>query len=283
MSSQLITSQDGTRIWADAVGTPGKPSVIFIHGFLCSSLNWVKQFSDKQLLDNLYMIKYETRGHGRSDQPESGEAYVSARHAEDFRAVCAAFKVTKPIVVSWSLGGLIVPDVLSRFGISPLPVAGHVMLNAVPWRSISREISKPYSATVIPSITSPHTTEFQNALKLFIGAFVAPGNSISFEDRCAWIGSAAGMNTAARKFSPIRTQDETALLSVSNELPILCIQGTEDTLMDLEKHEEFMKQNFGDNLDYRRLPGAGHAPFYELPEIVDPMILQFVQRVCGNY
>lgn len=53
--------------------------------------------------------------------------------------------------------------------------------------------------------------------------------------------------------------------------------------MDLEKHEEFMKQNFGDNLDYRRLPGAGHAPFYELPEIVDPMILQFVQRVCGNY
>lgn len=105
--------------------------------------------------------------------------------------------MTKPIVVSWSLGGLIVPDVLSRFGISPLPVAGHVMLNAVPWRSISREISKPYSATVIPSITSPHTTEFQNALKLFIGAFVAPGNSISFEDRCAWIGSAAGMVSLA--------------------------------------------------------------------------------------
>ncbi|SJK99136.1 uncharacterized protein ARMOST_02423 [Armillaria ostoyae] len=267
MSGQLVASQDGTRIWADAAGTPGKPPVVFIHGFLGSGMNWVKQFDDTQLLDNLYMIKYETRGHGRSDQPESEEAYISAKHAEDFQAVCAAFNVTKPIVVSWSLGGVIVPDVLSRYGTSPLPVAGHVMINALAWISMSREIHKPNDATGISFIRSPHTTEFQNALKDFIGTFVAPGNSITFEDKCAWMGSAAGMNVAARTLSLSRTQDETALLSVASELPILCIQGTEDVLVDVEKHEEFMKEHFGDNLDYRRLPGAGHAPFYELPDV----------------
>ncbi|KAK0203311.1 Alpha/Beta hydrolase protein [Desarmillaria ectypa] len=283
MSCQLITSQDGTRIWADADGTAGKPPVIFIHGFLGSGLSWVKQFNDKQLLDNLFMIKYEVRGHGRSDQPESEDAYASAKHAEDFQAVCAAFNVTKPIVVSWSLGGVIVPDVLSRYGASPLPVAGHVMLNALPWISMSRDITvKPYNTAVISLIRSPHATEFQNGLKEFIGAFVAPGNSISYEDQCMWIGSAASMNTAARTFSLSRKQDETALLSVANELPILCIQGTEDMLVDLEKHEEFMKKHFGDNLDYRRLPGAGHMPFYELPEIVGLNILQFVQRVYSS-
>ncbi len=53
-------------------------------------------------------------------------------------------------------------------------------------------------------------------------------------------------------------------------------------MMELEKHEEFMKQNFGDNLDYQRLPGAGHSPFYELPDVVNPMILQFVRRVYKN-
>ncbi|KAK0435276.1 alpha/beta-hydrolase [Armillaria borealis] len=279
MSGQLVASQDGTRIWADAAGTPGKPPVVFIHGFLGSGMNWVKQFDDKQLLDNLYMIRYETRGHGRSDQPESEEAYVSAKHAEDFQAVCAAFNVTKPIVVSWSLGGAIVPDVLSRYGTSPLPVAGHVMINALAWISMSREIRKPNDATGISFIRSPHTTEFQNALKDFIGTFVAPSNSITFEDKCAWMGSAAGMNVAARTLSLSRTQDETALLSVSSELPILCIQGTEDVLVDVEKHEKFMKEHFGDNLDYRRLPGAGHAPFYELPEVVNLNILQFVRRI----
>ncbi len=58
---------------------------------------------------------------------------------------------------------------------------------------MSREIHKPNDATGISLIRSPHTTEFQNALKDFIGTFVAPGNSITFEDKCAWIGSAAGM------------------------------------------------------------------------------------------
>ncbi|SJK99120.1 uncharacterized protein ARMOST_02407 [Armillaria ostoyae] len=79
-------------------------------------------------LSSLFM----TRGHGRSDQPESEEAYISARHAEDFHTVCTAFNVTAPIALSWSFGGLIVPDVLSRFGTSPLPLTGHVILNAVP-------------------------------------------------------------------------------------------------------------------------------------------------------
>ncbi|PBK60709.1 alpha/beta-hydrolase [Armillaria solidipes] len=279
MSGQLVASQDGTRIWADAAGTPGKPPVVFIHGFLGSGMNWVKQFDDKQLLDNLYMIRYETRGHGRSDQPESEEAYVSAKHAEDFQAVCAAFNVTKPIVVSWSLGGAIVPDVLSRYGTSPLPVAGHVMINALAWISMSQEIRKPNDATGISFIRSPHTTEFQNALKDFIGTSVAPGNSITFEDKCAWMGSAAAMNVAARTLSLSRTQDETALLSVASKLPILCIQGTEDVLVDVEKHEKFMRGHFGDNLDYQRLPGAGHSPFYELPEVVNLNILQFVRRI----
>ncbi|KAK0203326.1 Alpha/Beta hydrolase protein [Desarmillaria ectypa] len=284
MPGKYITSQDGTRIWADAAGTPGKPPVIFIHGLLCSSLNWVKQFNDKQLLDNLYMIKYETRGHGRSDQPESEESYISARHAEDFHAVCSAFNVTEPIVVSWSLGGLIVPDVLSRFGTSPLPVAGHIMINAVPWRSMLPKILKPFTMAILPSLSSPHTIDFQNALKDFVSAFVAPDNlgRVAFEDRCAWMSNAMNMNIAARTFSLLRTQDETALLRISKKLPILCIQATEDTMMEVEKHEEIMKQNFGDNLDYRRLPGAGHSPFYELPVIMNPMILRFVQRIYGS-
>ncbi|PBK60728.1 alpha/beta-hydrolase [Armillaria solidipes] len=281
MSGQFITSQDGTHIWADAAGTPGKPSVVFVHGFLTSSLNWTRQFGDRQLLESLYIIKYETRGHGRSDQPESEDAYVSARHAEDFQAVCTTFGVTKPVVVGWSLGGIIVPDILSRFGTSPLPVAGLIMFNAIPWRSMFPEILTPYSTNILPPLSSPELPDFQNALQELISAFFSPGYiaKVSFEERCAWIGSAASMNTAARTFSISRTQDETALLSVSKELPILCIQATGDKLMEQDKHEAFMKRHFGNNLDYRRIPGGGHAPFYEFPENVNSMIIEFIQRV----
>ncbi|KAK0220630.1 alpha/beta-hydrolase [Armillaria fumosa] len=223
MSGQFVTSQDG------------KPSVVFVHGFLTSSLNWTRQFSDRQLLESLLNM---------SDQPESEDAYVSARHAEDFQAICTAFAVAKTVVVGWSLGGIIVPDILSRFGTSPLP----------------------------------------NALQELVGAFFSPGYiaKVSSEERCAWIGSAATMNTAARTFSISRTQDETALLSVAKELPILCIQATGDKPMKHDKHAAFMKKHFGDNLDYRKIPGGGHASFYEFPGTVNSMIIEFVLRVCDT-
>lgn len=123
--------------------------------------------------------------------------------------MCAAFNVTKPTVVTWcvlysvpllfnpnifrSLGGVIVADVLSRYGTSPLPVAGYVILNGGPLISGTREVPTSQNTAVISSLLSPNTTDFQNALKAFINAFVAPGNSITFEDKCAWMGSAAGM------------------------------------------------------------------------------------------
>ncbi|KAK0237425.1 alpha/beta-hydrolase [Armillaria nabsnona] len=261
MSGQFITSQDGTHIWADAAGTPGKPSVVFVHGFLTSSLNWTRQFGDRQLLESLLHT---------SDQPESEDAYVSARHAEDFQAVCAAFGVSKPVVVGWSLGGIIVPDILTRFGTSPLPVAGLIMFNAIPWRSMFPEILTPYSIKILPPLSSSDLPGFQNALQELMGSFFS---------RLYREGSATSMNTAARTFSISRTQDETALLSVSKELPILCIQATGDKLMEQDKHEAFMKRHFGDNLDYQRIPGGGHAPFYEFPETVNSMIIEFIQRV----
>ncbi|KAK0444627.1 alpha/beta-hydrolase [Desarmillaria tabescens] len=277
MFGHLITSQDGTRILAPLLARQEGPPIVFIHGFICSGLNWVRQFNDKQLLDNLYMI----RGHGRSDKPASEGAYIFAKHAEDFQAVCTAFNVTKPIVISWSLCEIVVADVLSRYDASPLPVVGHAFLNGITWMSMSQEIQKPSQPAIISSILSRDTTEFQKGLEAFMRDFVAPGNSISDEDKRVWVESAAGMakNAAARKLSLSRTQDETALLSVADELPTLFIQGTEDALLDSKKHEQLMKKRFGANLDYRTLLGAGNAPFYELLEVVNPMILQFAQRL----
>ena len=99
--SQLITSTDGTKIWAEATGNSNKPAVVFIHGFSCTALHFSKQFSDPNLLENLYMIRYDVRGHGKSDQPLEAKDYESLRHAEDFKAVIETFGASKPFVVGW--------------------------------------------------------------------------------------------------------------------------------------------------------------------------------------
>ena len=53
-----VTSADGTKIWAEATGNPKKPAVVFIPGFSCSSLAFVKQWSDPLMTSNLYMARF---------------------------------------------------------------------------------------------------------------------------------------------------------------------------------------------------------------------------------
>lgn len=98
---RVLTSSDGTRIWAEAAGNPANPAVVFIHGLACSALLFDKQFQDQALLDKLYLVRYEMRGHGRSGAPDGIEAYAGTLQADDFRTICEAFRLHKPWVYGW--------------------------------------------------------------------------------------------------------------------------------------------------------------------------------------
>ena len=55
-SSKFVASEDGTKIWTDAVGDPSKPSVVFIPGASSSALVFDRQFEDPELVKNLYLV-----------------------------------------------------------------------------------------------------------------------------------------------------------------------------------------------------------------------------------
>ena len=114
-----VTSADGTRIYTEAVGDPTKPAVIFIHGFQLSSVAFDPIFDDPKWTDKLYLvcqlglctcyaltlgsrqIRYDTRGHGRSDKPTDDVYWTSNRLAEDFDAVMQKHKAVRPFVAGW--------------------------------------------------------------------------------------------------------------------------------------------------------------------------------------
>ena len=100
-TGRFVKSADGTSIWADDAGNKNGVPVVFIHGLACTSIVFDLQFSDPKLLENLYMVKYELRGHGRSGKPIEADAYGGRRYAEDFIAVCKAFGLVKPFVCGW--------------------------------------------------------------------------------------------------------------------------------------------------------------------------------------
>ncbi|KAK0490155.1 hypothetical protein EDD18DRAFT_1334730 [Armillaria luteobubalina] len=124
------------------------------------------------------------------------------------------------------------------------------MFHAIPRCSIFLEILTSYSTKILPPLSSSDLPCFQNALQELIGEFFSPSYivKVSFEERCAWIGSATTMATG-------------------------------DKLMEHDKHEASMTMHFGDNLDYRQIPGGGHASFYEFPGTMNSMIIEVVLRV----
>jgi pimeloyl-ACP methyl ester carboxylesterase len=134
--AQTVMSKDGTEIFAEAVGDPAKPHVVFVHGdnlhFLHEFLIYIftgvactgaifdpifilaemqahiyavsRSASWRPLACNMIsprQVRYDARGHGRSGKPETADAYISGCYADDFEAVCRAFNLRKPVFCGW--------------------------------------------------------------------------------------------------------------------------------------------------------------------------------------
>ena len=98
---RMLTSPDGTPIWAESAGDTTRPALVFVHGLSCTALGWDAQFADPALQAAFHLVRYEMRGHGRSGKPLEESAHAGARQAEDFKTVCDAFGLVRPFMVGW--------------------------------------------------------------------------------------------------------------------------------------------------------------------------------------
>ncbi|TFL04892.1 hypothetical protein BDV98DRAFT_277707 [Pterulicium gracile] len=99
----MITSNDGTKICAEALGDKTNVAVVFVHEFCC---DFKEQFKpDGELAQSLFILHSLRRTwlHGRSGSPLEADAYKSLRHAEDLQPVLDAFGVERPFVAGWYL------------------------------------------------------------------------------------------------------------------------------------------------------------------------------------
>jgi pimeloyl-ACP methyl ester carboxylesterase len=109
-------ASDGTRLAVREYGDPKAPAIVFVHGIAQSQLAFNKQVQG-DLARRFHLITYDLRGHGESDKPQALEAYTAPRRmSDDLRAVLQATRASKPVLVGWSLGGIVVAQYLSDYG-----------------------------------------------------------------------------------------------------------------------------------------------------------------------
>ncbi len=100
-----VTSADGTVLHAELFGPAEAPTVVLVHGWMCSLEMWTYQIRD--LIPDHRVVAYDLRGHADSAPAADGE-YSTDALAADLDAVLAAClpEGRRAVMVGHSMGAM---------------------------------------------------------------------------------------------------------------------------------------------------------------------------------
>jgi len=277
----FIHSKDGTQLWAEAKGNPSNPHLVWIHGYLLSSLVFNKHFEDEAYLSNFYMVRYDMRGLGRSDKPLDPASYESKKFADDFDAVVQAFNLHKPFVAGWSYGGSIGADIYAYHGHGY--ISGYIYFASFYGMGTTRQFTRPIAVDFFPKIfQDSNVTMYHESENKFIDSLVADPSLLSFETRMLWFSLAGLIPQPVKRILLLREQDTTRLFDEGGpSLPVLYVEGSKDAILDNAGVVELFRPRFK-KLEVLTLPNAGHMVFLDEYEEVRERMLQFVSNVVSD-
>lgn len=58
MDARYLTSADGSKLYAEAIGDPTKHSIVFIHGFTLSGAVFDNIFLNKDFISSFYVVRH---------------------------------------------------------------------------------------------------------------------------------------------------------------------------------------------------------------------------------
>ncbi|KAF7290071.1 AB hydrolase-1 domain-containing protein [Mycena chlorophos] len=277
------TSSDGTKIYADATGNPANPSVVFAHGFALSGIVFDKLFADQRLLDNLYLVRYDVRGYGRSGKPLEAASYHSSLYAADFAAVVKEFGLTKPVFVGWSAGVAVISDICAH--ISPCPLSGAVAMAGALCPATGIKTLLPAFLGIIRQFGSRDATTALTVRPQFVDMLFTDAFKVPTEVKLAWLGATVAHTpdiSAAIYEGHKASECQQALTDLGKEgFPVMALYGTEDVIQSGKIAVAEAKDYFTDFTD-APVEGSGHSVFYDNVDETVEHLLPFVLRVTGR-
>ena len=102
--------RDGVRLYYLQEGS-GDPPFVFVHGWCCDHTFFQPQFD--HFKDSHAVTNLDLRGCGLSDRPEND--YDIPTLTDDVAWLCGELRISKPVVVGHSLGGIIGIDLAARY------------------------------------------------------------------------------------------------------------------------------------------------------------------------
>lgn len=102
---QFVTLGNGIRLHYASAGTPGKPLLLFLHGFPEFWYEWRDQLTE--FGDDYFAVAPDLRGFNLSDMPEDLAAYKARHIIDDLQRLVAFLGYEHCVVIAHDWGGAI--------------------------------------------------------------------------------------------------------------------------------------------------------------------------------
>ena len=269
MKEGFVETAHGRLAWVES-GGDGLP-VLFIHGNSSCKEMFGRQFS-APMAGRYRFIAFDLPGHGKSsDAPEPAKTYSITGFADAAMALLEALKVERAAVMGWSLGGHAALEMMARW---PGTVAGWITGTPPAGGADMAEAFLPsdkMGLTFKADFTEEEArTQVQGGL----------GEGVPMEP---WM-LAASLRADGR-FRPLMLQsaiegrdlDGRKIASEAPQ-PLAVVTGGAEPYVNNAFLEKVTYRNLWDR-KVHVLPGLGHAPFWEAPEVFNPLFERFLGEV----
>jgi pimeloyl-ACP methyl ester carboxylesterase len=250
----------------------GSP-VVFLHAGVCDKRMWESQMA-AVAEDGFHAIAYDRRGYGETTSPDE-----TFSHLDDLEAVLDALDIHAAVIVGCSMGGGLAVDFALK---NPGRVIGLVLIGTsitgAPWEATAVEQAlemaeeDAYERGDLDMLNKVQAHEWLDGPR-------APNGRVGGEVRELFLD----MNAIALR-KPALTQEERsppAYRRVSEvNAPTLLMVGDQDFTYLVERHDHLSEEM--PNAFAVVLEGVAHIPTIERPDLVNPLLLEFLDAIVGD-
>ena len=272
-----IKTQDGTNIFYKDWGPRDAQPIVFHHGWPLSGDDWDNQML--YFLEQGYrVIAHDRRGHGRSDQTDTGNDMDT--YANDVVDLARALDLTNAIHIGHSTGGGEVARYAARAEAGRIAKA--VLIGAVPPVMVASEANPDGIPLEVfdgfrAALVANRAQFFHDIPSGPFYGFNREGATISQGLIQNWwrqgmSGGAKAHYDCIKAFSETDFTEDLKALTI----PVLVIHGEDDQIVPIANsaHKAIKLLQNGSLKTY---PGLSHGLFATHPEVVNPDLLAFTR------
>jgi len=276
--------REGVRLYYEVFGEGSRPTLFLLPTWsIIHSRQWKAQVP--YLSRHFGVLTYDGRGNGRSDRPQTPEAYTAAEYARDALAVMDAAGTERAVLVSLSIGA---QHALRLAADHPERVDGMVFIAATVPLAPGHSVRSAHSFTEPLATTegwarynAPYwRRDFVGFLEFFFSRmFSEPHSTKQIEDCVAWGLETDPETLIATARAPWLTEAETLALCGLVRCPVLVLHGDQDEISPPARSVALAHATGGALVT---LEGSGHGPNGRDPVTVNLLVRDFAGSIAAH-